>query len=107
MEHIPKRATQHGLFVSGEETEPPTLKPGQYELHRRGLYTLEAKAALAATAYVDADLPARSEYQVSRKTRPEQYTPRHPASRKGPCQQLTQEQGRELARSGAAHWQSE
>jgi len=45
MAHIPKRATQHGIFLSGSETSPPSLKPGQTELHRQELYTTEAKPA--------------------------------------------------------------
>jgi len=43
MAHIPKRATQHGLFVPSAETAPPTLKPGQRELRRRDLYSDEVK----------------------------------------------------------------
>jgi len=106
MEHVPKRATQHGLFVSNAETEPTALKPGQFELHRRGLYTLEAKASLAETAYIDSELPARSEYQAaSSKVRPGHYTHREPLARPGPCQQG--QGAADLVRSGAAHWQSE
>eukprot|EP00747_Dinoflagellata_sp_TGD_P186886 gnl/TRDRNA2_/TRDRNA2_44248_c0_seq2.p1 gnl/TRDRNA2_/TRDRNA2_44248_c0~~gnl/TRDRNA2_/TRDRNA2_44248_c0_seq2.p1 ORF type:complete len:300 (+),score=49.14 gnl/TRDRNA2_/TRDRNA2_44248_c0_seq2:83-901(+) len=39
MSHIPKRATQHGLFNPGFEVPPTTLKPGQEQLMRQNLYT--------------------------------------------------------------------
>jgi len=104
VDHVPKRVTQHGLFVSAVETEPTTLKPGQHELHRRGLYTLEAKLGLESTSLPDKDLPARSEYQASHVTRPEHYTHTEPLSKQYLCQSP---RGVALAKSGAAHWQSE
>jgi len=41
--HIPKRATQHAIFLDGSETAPPSLKPGQSDLYRQDLYVNEAR----------------------------------------------------------------
>lgn len=41
---IPKRVTQHGVFLSGAEAPIASLKPGQQQLHRQGFYTTEVPA---------------------------------------------------------------
>merc|ERR1719482_846040 len=41
--HIPKRVTQHAIFLSGSEAPIVTLKPGQKEPLRHGFYTSETK----------------------------------------------------------------
>lgn len=73
MQHVPKVATQHGLFVSSSETEEPRLKPGQQELHRRGVYSFEAKKAFAATTSLALDLQNKSEFAHMHKTTPDDY----------------------------------
>lgn len=108
---MPKRATQHGMFVPSSETEPPTLKPGQKDLHRKGLYTLEAKRAFAATTYLTLDLPHSSEYAAMQKCSPDDYLYRDERSRR--AAEFRQETChsarcfREGVSSSAAHWQSE
>mmetsp|Transcript_91131 Transcript_91131/g.262835 ORF Transcript_91131/g.262835 Transcript_91131/m.262835 type:complete len:281 (+) Transcript_91131:98-940(+) len=102
--HIPKRATQHGLFVSSIETEPTNLKPGQTELHRRGLYVSEGKRAFIEKTFLSLDLPHRSEYSNAQATKPEHYTPRDcPGSSRWARAGDTD---RDVS-SGAAHWHSE
>jgi hypothetical protein len=73
MAHIPKRATQHGIFLSGSEISPPELKPGQTELHRQDLYTLEAKPV--KDPYLFQNQVADSNYTLSiaQITLPEDY----------------------------------
>lgn len=113
---IPKRVTQHGIFVSSSETEAPNLKPGQKDLHRRGLYTVEAKTAFAATTYLALDLPARTEYTASNKSQPEHYMHRDELSARRAQQGASpreedalqsKKEHHEKVSTGAAHWQSE
>lgn len=104
--HIPKRATQHGLFVSATETEATTLKPGQTELHRTGLYVGEGKRAFGANTFLALDVPNRSEYTVGQRTRPENYTPReNPGSSRWVARADAAAGERDVS-TGAAHWHS-
>lgn len=98
MDHVPRRATQHGIFLSTSETPPTTLKPGQTELCRRGLYTTEAEE-VPSTTYLDPDRPSKSEYNHGRKTRPEHYKN---LDRWGP-----KNEDSSWSKTGASHWQSE
>lgn len=72
--HIPKRATQNGIFLSGSEVSPPCLKPGQQDLHRQDLYTQEAKPV--ARPYMFQDQFADSHYatHIAKITLPEDYS---------------------------------
>lgn len=111
--HIPKRVTQHGMFVSSEEIEPPTLKPGQKDLHRKGLYVSEAKRAFAATTYLTLDLPSRTEYSASSRTEPDHYAHRDELARRAQEQTssgsncLTSRSTSASSSTTCAHWQSE
>lgn len=79
MPHMPKVACGHGLFVSSAVTEAPTLKPGQGELHRKGVYSFEAKRALAGTSSLALALrgeqgaQAKSEYLRMHHVSPDHY----------------------------------
>mmetsp|Transcript_57515 Transcript_57515/g.168428 ORF Transcript_57515/g.168428 Transcript_57515/m.168428 type:complete len:264 (+) Transcript_57515:136-927(+) len=82
MAHIPKRATQHGLYISGEDTIPVNLKPGQQELWRRGIYSQDNHGP--AESYLSQELQAKSEYSrtILSSTLPEHYLePRKPHRR--------------------------
>jgi len=70
LSHMPKRATQHGVFTAGYETLPAQLKPGQVELERQ-VYTEEAK--LLEKTYIQADLAAQSTYQQGLTSNPSDY----------------------------------
>lgn len=61
LSHMPKRSTQHGVFLAGFEMLPATLKPGQKALERQ-LYTEEAK--LREDTYIATDLAPQSTYQL-------------------------------------------
>jgi len=100
MSHIPRRATQHGIFLSGCETTPPVLKPGQTELQRQDLYSKEAKPV--QEPYLIQDQLADSIYnkQIANITLPEDYkNPQQPLA--PPSVTCGGEAG------GTAHWVSE
>lgn len=102
MAHIPKKATQHGLYVSGEETIPVSLKPGQQDLVRRGIYSQDLPDD--SQSYLAHELPAKSEYArtILSSTLPEHYfTPRQPHRRP------VFEASGGASRGGAEGWQSE
>eukprot|EP00927_Polykrikos_kofoidii_P068555 TRINITY_DN63903_c0_g1_i1.p1 TRINITY_DN63903_c0_g1~~TRINITY_DN63903_c0_g1_i1.p1 ORF type:complete len:285 (-),score=21.70 TRINITY_DN63903_c0_g1_i1:138-992(-) len=71
--HVPKRASQHGVFLPGYEFAPTSLKPGQFRTERQ-VYTEEAKAH--EQTYLEVDLPQGSSYHRSHSTctRPEDYS---------------------------------
>lgn len=59
MSHVPKRATQHGLFLPSAEVLPPSLKPGQLQLQRQ-VYGEEARAH--KETYISLGKPQKSVY---------------------------------------------
>jgi len=71
--HMPKRATQHGVFLPGNEAPIAALKPGQEELHRQQFYTTEAKPL--QETYLAQDSFKESVYRtsLSKLTLPEDY----------------------------------
>merc|ERR1719362_1792968 len=73
MSHVPRRATQHGFHITGAETAPVSLKPGQLDLHRRGLYTLEGRGA--PETYLSEEVSQQSEYggKIATATCPQDY----------------------------------
>jgi len=78
MSHIPRRATQHGIFLSSCEVPPTQLKPGQKSVTRQ-MYTEEAKEL--TENFMQADMPPDSIYKSnhSKLTKPEDYLePRKP-----------------------------
>jgi len=100
MAHIPKRASQHGIYLSGYETIPTTLKPGQTQLHRQDLYSSEAKPL--EETYIAQDNFKQSVYAktIATKTLPEDYA--DPAK---PMRPLDVDANG--GHSGTAHWRSE
>eukprot|EP00933_Yihiella_yeosuensis_P045296 TRINITY_DN40660_c0_g1_i1.p1 TRINITY_DN40660_c0_g1~~TRINITY_DN40660_c0_g1_i1.p1 ORF type:complete len:275 (-),score=31.18 TRINITY_DN40660_c0_g1_i1:77-901(-) len=104
--HIPKRAVQHGQHTPSMDVAPTSLKPGQTELHRTGLYTTEANAAKdildVEPAMVEDRQPA-SEYgkRVSNATAVKDYLPANLAK---PTRRAEQDQG---DHKSAAHWKTE
>lgn len=95
---IPKRATQHGVFLSGAEAEICALKPGQSQLHRTNFYTTEAPALRETYISQNEDKDSVYKKDISRAMLPEDYYDRvqsiYPAHHK-------------IKPSGAAHWSSE
>lgn len=98
--HIPKRATQHGVFLSTCEVPPTTLKPGQTQLDRQ-LYTEEAKPL--EKNYIADDLPGASVYggSLSGNAQTDHYlNPTRPIKPEEPAEDA-------LGHQGTAHWRSE
>jgi hypothetical protein len=73
MAHVPRRATQHGCFLSNAEVPPTTLKPGQTHLRERQLYTEEAEPQ--QESYMKGGMASESVYKkdVSSLTQPVHY----------------------------------
>lgn len=99
MSHIPKRATQHGIYLSGKEVPPSALKPGQTSLTRQ-LYTEEANTP--DEVYIGPDLPQGSVYSKSLTNLPKQEHYLNPTKPMKPQEALGGEGHR-----GTAHWRSE
>lgn len=103
MAHVPKRATQHGLFLPGAEAPVVSLKPGQQELERRGFYTTEAKAL--EETYLSQDQFNESIYAkaISHGTLPVDYEdPQKPTQKRNAA--ATAGTGGHM---GTGHWRSE
>eukprot|EP00419_Tripos_fusus_P005014 CAMPEP_0172690824 /NCGR_PEP_ID=MMETSP1074-20121228/24134_1 /TAXON_ID=2916 /ORGANISM="Ceratium fusus, Strain PA161109" /LENGTH=259 /DNA_ID=CAMNT_0013510819 /DNA_START=23 /DNA_END=802 /DNA_ORIENTATION=- len=102
MSHIPRRATHHGYHITGAETVPVSLKPGQLDLHRTGLYTLEGRGA--TETYLAQELSEQSEYgrKIATATCPQDYKVPSTAHRR-PTSELSG--GKKPG--GTAHWNSE
>ncbi|CAK9049283.1 unnamed protein product [Durusdinium trenchii] len=100
MTHVPKRATQHALFLASWEVAPPCLKPGQATAGSRAVYSEEAPDP--KTTYVAERLPPKSMYgeTVSELTVIEDY--------KNPTQPIRQKEpsASSVGHRGAAHWSS-
>jgi hypothetical protein len=73
MAHVPRRATQHGCYLSTSEVPPTTLKPGQTHLRERNLYTEEAEPQ--QESYLRAGMASDSVYKkdISSLTQPLHY----------------------------------
>jgi len=100
MTHIPRRATQHGIFLSGCEVTPPVLKPGQTELQRQELYCKEAKAVHEPYLFQDQMCDSTYNKQIAKVTLPEDY--------KDPQKPLVPRSETCVGESGGtAHWVSE
>lgn len=99
MAHIPKRAAQHGLFLSGAEVTPVSLKPGQTQLLRQDFYTAEAKPL--KDTYMKAEEVKESVYgkTIGNITLPEDY-----ADPQKPMKPKAVGQGKPCS---TAHWSSE
>jgi hypothetical protein len=99
MRHMPKRATQHGVFLSGSEAPIAALKPGQEELHRTQFYTTEAKPLQETYLAQDSFKDSIYSKSLSKLTLPDDYTERTQAIKippPGPG-----------GYSGTEHWTSE
>jgi len=99
LSHIPKRATQHGIFLPGFEVPPTQLKCGQISLERQ-LYSEEVKEH--EETYMETDLEKGSVYKRSLDSRlrpSDYYYPRKPIRQSEPP-----EGG---GHHGTAHWKSE
>jgi len=100
MSHIPKRATQNGIFLSGSEISPPVLKPGQTELHRKDLYIKEAKPVQEPYLFQDQVIDSNYTKSIARITLPEDYEdptrPMRPPTVTAAC-----------GLGGTSHWVSE
>jgi hypothetical protein len=100
MSHIPKRATQHSVYLPGYELQLTCLKPGQLEMTRQ-VYTQEAKdldkthsgEKLAPTSVYDG--------MVATYVKPEDYmNPTRPIRPTEPPEES-------LGHQGTGHWRSE
>lgn len=101
--HVPKRATQHGLYVSTQETIPPTLKPGQSDLRRKGLYDFEARKTFSQTTSLSLDLGNRSVLrEMQMATSPDDYR-KTAVSARPPDTSASAG----VAPASARHWQTE
>lgn len=96
--HVPKRAVQHGMFLSSAEVAPTDLKPGQFSLTRQ-VYSEEA--APHHETYLNPDRPHDSHYaqNTSKLLSPQAY--------KSPTQKIIpQEAPPGNGHHGTAHWKS-
>lgn len=84
MSHVPRRATQHSVFLPGYEILPSDLKVGQASLTRQ-VYQEEARRL--EDTYLNADRPAHSTYgtEISLLLTPEAYkNPTQPIKQQDP-----------------------
>jgi len=108
MAHMPKRATQHGVFLSGSEAPIASLKPGQEELHRQHFYTTEAKPLHETYLSADAFKETLYQKQQSKLTLPEDYVDRQrPVITKAQEMFGMGNSGVVGGYSGTDHWTSE
>ncbi|CAL1168913.1 unnamed protein product [Cladocopium goreaui] len=100
MSHVPKRATQHALFLASWEVPPACLKPGQATSGSRVVYSEEAPDL--KTTYLSERHPPKSMYAetVSLLTTPQDY--------KNPVQPIRQKEppASSVGHRGAQHWSS-
>eukprot|EP00434_Breviolum_minutum_P013368 symbB.v1.2.011778.t2/scaffold750.1/size323489/30 len=100
MSHVPKRATQHALFLASWEVPPACLKPGQATAGSRVVYSEEAPDL--KTTYLSELHPPKSMYAdtVSALTTPQDY--------KNPVQPIRQKEppASSVGHRGASHWSS-
>lgn len=99
---IPKRSTQHGIFLSGAEAPIVTLKPGQAVLERDGFYTHETKAL--EETYLSDNQFKKSVYakHVSELTAPVDY--KNPQK---PMKPVSSGGGNATGHYGSDHWGSQ
>lgn len=94
--HIPKRATQHGCFLSSSEAQQPELKPGQMSLERN-VYAEEARDL--SETYVTPDKPVPSVYGTTYIGKSDHY--------KNPTRPIRQSEPSEYCgHRGTGHWRS-
>jgi len=98
MSHMPKRATQHGVYLSTQEVMPTSLKPGQKDLSRK-LYTEEAPPL--GETYLAPDLPQGTVYASMAHP----MTSGHYANPVKPMKPAEAPGG--AGHRGTGHWQSE
>jgi hypothetical protein len=70
---MPKRSTQHGVFLSGAEAPIAALKPGQEDLHRQHFYTTEAKPLQETYLAQDSFRDSVYRKSMSKLTLPDDY----------------------------------
>eukprot|EP00746_Dinoflagellata_sp_MGD_P072071 gnl/MRDRNA2_/MRDRNA2_29282_c0_seq1.p1 gnl/MRDRNA2_/MRDRNA2_29282_c0~~gnl/MRDRNA2_/MRDRNA2_29282_c0_seq1.p1 ORF type:complete len:264 (+),score=38.75 gnl/MRDRNA2_/MRDRNA2_29282_c0_seq1:84-875(+) len=100
MAHIPKRATQHCVFMPGYEIARPALKPGQDQLCRQNYYTAESKPL--EETYIAQEIIKDSEYSknIASRTLPEDYEDPQKPMRPPVVEN-------KAGHLGTAHWRSE
>lgn len=98
MSHVPKRATQHSVFLPGYEVPPCQLKCGQFSLQRT-VYNEEAK--VLADTYLEPDRATKSVYQAATGV----VTPQDYEDPDKPFK--PQEPKNEGGHRGCAHWISD
>eukprot|EP00401_Gymnodinium_catenatum_P019682 CAMPEP_0117530044 /NCGR_PEP_ID=MMETSP0784-20121206/38140_1 /TAXON_ID=39447 /ORGANISM="" /LENGTH=260 /DNA_ID=CAMNT_0005326375 /DNA_START=30 /DNA_END=812 /DNA_ORIENTATION=+ len=105
MAHIPRRATQHGLFEPSHDTPLVALKPGQADLRDSAIFDEEAKPP--REVYLTQDQTRESVYAstIGVMTLPEDYA--SPVKPIRPPRSVVGATGAGIASSGTAHWVSE
>jgi hypothetical protein len=75
LDHVPKRATQHAVYLASDEAPLPSLKPGQVGPERQDFYTTAAEARPLRETYLTANQTAKSIYKefTSENGIPEDY----------------------------------
>jgi len=98
LSHIPKRATQHGIYMPSHEVPPTSLKPGQASLTRQ-LYTEEVKDH--KETYLESDMSQNfSVYARDNQRVPKDYTNTRPPI-------VPAEPEDDGGHMGTGHWKSE
>lgn len=103
--HVPKRAVQSGLYTPGEEILPVHLKPGQKELHSKGLYTAETSYVKPQEPCILQERGYESEYtkHLATTTAPDDY--RNPV--KPLKKAVLARTSVDSEKTGGSHWVSE
>lgn len=112
LDHVPKRATQHSIFLSQREFPRTCLKPGQASLERQDFYSeAAAERPLRSTYLVDGQVNV-SEYQqrISSNPIPADYLEAHESTARAPLTMDDSDPGPvpgKVLHRKASHWQSD
>jgi hypothetical protein len=109
LDHVPKRATQHSVYLATNEAPLPSLKPGQDVPERQDFYTTAADSRPLRETYLTANQRNDSVYNIftSKNGIPEDYLDKVAA--RAPATQ-TNDPGPDptkLVERGTGHWKSE
>lgn len=109
LDHVPKRCTQHSIYLSTDEAPLPSLKPGQMQFERQDFYITAADSRPLRETYLTANQTNKSVYNVSISANgvPEDYMDKTAA--KAPATQ-TNDPGPDPTKTvhrSASHWTSE
>jgi hypothetical protein len=112
LSHVPKRATQHAIFLGGKETAPTSLKCGQTQDRRQDFYTTAASSRPLRQTYLTEHQMNASIYDtsISKNGIPADYLEAHHTVAKEPITLNDSDLGPEPLKDlwrRTDHWRSE